>query len=135
MTTPPRNHHYTYGLPNQNRPTALTKDEAMENILAGIIREHFPPNIKVTTYRDPTIQAADLNPLEFLLELLDENYGDPDDPAPTHPTPEMVQAERTFITAVLSHYRPWPKVPLLTETINVPAWMDLHPNKFPDTPH
>ena len=123
---------YMFGKPEQRRLTAFTKDEAILEILDGIIPQHFPNTIQVTTYCRPTIDPRNFNPLEFLLENLDDNYAGPEDTAATPPTPNMQKAEHQFIQAVLNEYKSWHMDPVLNETVHIADWLRQHPDKFPE---
>ena len=121
-----------YGYPNQTRVTALTKDEAIEQILGRRIPAHFPDQIELAVFKRHSVSATGLNPLEQLLDNLDEEYGDPDDTTPTEPPGRMKQAEPAFLEVVLAEYQPWCLVQASTETIDVTEWLKHNPGKFPD---
>ena len=123
---------YMYGKPEQTQFTAFTKDQAILDILDDIILQHSPNTIQVTTYRRPTMDPSNFNPLEFLLENLDDNYADPEDTGATPPTPAMQKAEHQFIQAVLNEYKSWHMDPILTETVHIADWLQQHPDKFPE---
>ena len=81
-----------------------SKEEAAEAWLDGV-----PPrdvvSLTLTEHRRVRIEKV-TSPLEYMLELLDEEYGDPDGPG-TKPTEAMLDAEKAFIKAIESEYIPW----------------------------
>ena len=121
-----------YGAPEQRRVTATTLTEAVEQILSEIIPEHFPDTIRVTTFKRPTIRPQMFNPLEHLLEQLDEEYADPEDTAETPATPRMKEAEQAFLQAVLREYVPWKLEPDHTVVVDVGEWLRANPAIFPN---
>ena len=68
-----------YGYPGQDRLTATTRDEAVEEILERMCPDQFPDSIQVTTFGRVVISPCGLNPLDHLLEQLDEEHADPED--------------------------------------------------------
>ena len=87
-------------------------DEAIEAELDEIIGDFgmdlLPETIEVHGYRRMEIdpESRGLNPLEHVLEWLDENFSDPDGSS-TKPTQAMKDAEREFIRKVLAEYTVW----------------------------
>ena len=71
--------------------------------------------------------------LEDLLEMLDGEYGDPDNTST--PTEAMRKAAETFVASVLKEYVVWMCEPVEKRTINVaewiqenrPVWIDQEP--------
>lgn len=83
-------------------------DEAIEDIIDGRHPDPIDSIGKITVYE---YEPRDVNgryfyPLEWMLEILDEEYGDPND-CGTEPTEKMKAAEKVFVDAVLSEYLPW----------------------------
>ena len=122
---------FMYGYPGQERLTATTPDEAVQEILQRMWPEQFPDTIQVTTFDRAVISPSGLNPLDHLLEQLDELHADPEDTGSTPPTDAMTQAEQTFIATVLTEYRSWKLDPGTTESVNVRDWLNHHPSQFP----
>ena len=112
--------------PDAERLSCDTLDEAVEEYLDGM-DQSFPITVEVTGYA--RMEVTD-NPhyhrcLEQLLELLDEEYGDPED-GPDGPTKEMEEAEGVFVKIVLDNYTPWMCEPVCKETVNVREWIDAN---------
>ena len=105
-------------------------DHAVGETLMGITPGNYPDHLTVITYAPVTPDRSCLNPLEFLLESLEEHYGDPDGAAWYAPTSTMEEAEIAFIDAVLREYEPWSKEEVERTTINVKEWMSAHAGIF-----
>ena len=104
------------------RMTCPTRDEAVLQALNAPAHNGPPPTVEVITYAPRRVETEQLNPLERLLETLDEEYGDPTGCAKTEPTPEMKQAEQEFVNAVVAKYRPNRLRPVMSEEIDVARW-------------
>jgi hypothetical protein len=63
-------------------------------------------------------------PLSRLLEILDEDYGSPEEA--TEPTTPMEAAERNLIAVVLREYDVWRCHKVCTEEVDVAAWIAEH---------
>jgi len=82
--------------------------EYIENLLDSYHPESLYSTGTITAYeyKPMTVTASDCGaPLEYILEMLDEEYGSPDKGFTA--TDAMIQAEKAFINAVLAEYRPW----------------------------
>ena len=109
---------FMYGMPGKYPLTAVW-DEAVEDLLNRMWPEHFPDNVEIATFKRVKIKPDGFNPLERMLEQLDEEYADPDQTGDTSPTEPMLQAERTFIAAVLAEYHPHQMEQHTTENVDV----------------
>ena len=69
------------------RTTCPTRDEAVLQALNAPAHNGPPPTVEVITYAPRRVDTERLNPLEHLLETLDEEYGDLTSHAKTEPTP------------------------------------------------
>lgn len=121
-----------YAHPTFHRPTATNIDDAVEQVLSLMWPSLFPDTIPITAYEPVKIDPAPLNPLECLLEQLDEDHADPEGTSPTQPTPAMLEAQHTFIAAVLSDYIPFQLRAIETHNVRTSEWLSRHPTKFPD---
>src|SRR5690606_19353922 len=76
------------------------------------------------------------NPLEHILEQLDDEFGDPDSCDGTAATEAMKQAEKVFIAAVLAEYTPWMCEKTGNEvTVDALEWVREHrPDWLQETP-
>lgn len=115
------------------RLTYEDMDEAIEYFLDDLLSpkmtaqevvDVLPKTIEVYGYVRDTIKPESYkgHVLEWFLETLDEEYGDPDGDL-NDPTPGMQEAERVFIEAVLKEYVAWPCKKICTKTINTLKWV------------
>lgn len=98
-------------------------EHAIGETLMGITYGNYPDYLIVTVYSPVMPDTSCLNPLEFLLESLEEDYGDPEGAASYAPTKGMKDAEKAFINAVLREYEPWEKKEVETVKVDVKEWM------------
>ena len=68
----------------------------------------------------PTAESLLDNGLEYLLEYLDDNYGNPEEY--TVPTDTMKEAAKVFVQAVLNEYTVWSCSIVKRKTIDVAQW-------------
>lgn len=106
------------------------KDEAIEAFLDGFMLPVMKPEdwaavpktIEVSGYvRAKVDRNLDGIPLEHILELLDEDYGNPD--AETKPTKRMKEAEKEFLKVVLEEYFVWNCEKVCKEEVNTMEWI------------
>ena len=121
-----------YGGPDQESLTALTRHEAIIEILDDFPREEFPETIDVVTYDRVVLSADNMpSPLDWLLEQLEEQYGypgSPDTEAPeAYESTSLRDAERFLLAAVRRRWLPWRCNPVSTETVDVAAWLQENP--------
>lgn len=92
-------------MPPGDRVTARTFGEAVEHVLEKAYPEK-PETVEVAAWRRMEATPDMLTGiLDYVLEHLDEEVGDPDG-EPTEPTHEMREAERAFIARILELYEP-----------------------------
>jgi hypothetical protein len=112
----------------QERLAHETMDDAIRDYLetwllpGGDWANNLPNEIEVVGYArmQPTFRRLDT--LEYTLEYLDEEYGDPDG-GHTVPTPAMMVAEAAYHAAVLGEYESWMCEPVLRRTVDVREWI------------
>ncbi len=80
-----------WGHPDQERLSATDEDDAIEAILDDM-EPPFPEKITVAGFAKTEVDISKLDPLERVLEYMDEEYGDPDGD-PSKPTEAMRRAE------------------------------------------
>lgn len=84
-------------------------DEAIEMYLDGLHPTDFKDIHDFAMYEykpmEPTLPFH-CSPLETILEVLDEEYGNPDGDS-CEATQAMKDAEQAFLKVVLAEYRPW----------------------------
>jgi hypothetical protein len=84
-------------------------NEAIEEVIDGYHPGPIDGDWEISVYEyqpiKPGIDSCG-SPLERVLEILDEEYGDPDGDGHDR-TEAMKAAEKTFIEAVLTEYRSW----------------------------
>jgi hypothetical protein len=86
------------------------------------VLEAIPAEIDVYGYARMKPSISEETSLEHLLEVLDEEYGDPDDSS-TEPTPAMLAAEKQFHEAVLREYESWACKKVCTKTVDSKEWI------------
>ena len=111
-----------YGDPDQAGLTATTLHEAVMDIVDRMGGTTFPCSIDIATF-EPMQPVTNFQPLDAVLEKLDEEYGNPEAVEPFHPTPAMEQAEKDFLAVVLQEYRPWAYEQTLVETIDLQVYL------------
>jgi hypothetical protein len=99
-------------------------DEAVERYLDDIHPE-LPEALTVHGYARMAVSADGADPLDRVLEHIDEEHGDPDGD-PTTPTPAMRAAEATFLAAVIAEYESWACETVTHQEIDVRAWLQEH---------
>ena len=102
-----------------------TKDEAIEYFLDDLLWDAIPKKIEVKGYARRVAVPGMLSPLDYVLEYLDEELGDPDGNLVT-PTERMKKAEQEFIKVILEEYEPWACEPVVTEEVDTMAWIKEH---------
>jgi hypothetical protein len=103
-------------------------DEAIENFLEGLFEpdshgiEGLPKTITLYGFEPMKVIPSRCNPLECLLDDLDEEYGNPDGDRPAASS-KMKDAEKAFIEAVVAEYRPWAHERTWECEVDVEAWV------------
>jgi len=67
----------------------------------------IPKTLTMIGYRRMKAELRPSEVLERVLEELDEECANPENPEPTKPTPAMIEAAEAFCKAVLAEYVPW----------------------------
>lgn len=101
-----------------------TIEEAVDDYADHIHPEPMPEEIEVIGFA--TREATDDwcgSPLDYVLENLDAEFGDPDG-GPRGKTARMKVAEATFILAVLSEYSVWACEEVCRKTVKVSEYLD-----------
>ena len=108
------------------------KNDCIESILEQYNKDEWPNKITIVAFRkaDPFLYSRDY-PLENMLLVLDENFGDIDGDA-YGPTKKMEEAEREFISIVLSEYDPFVCTEIFREDVFVETWIDLNATGWRD---
>ena len=130
-TPEPAEPKYLYGPGDQEELSAKTVNEAVETIadnFAPLLDDKetpvtHPETIVIAKFQPMGVDWDVQNPLEILLETLDENFGNEWD---SHPqTERMKEAERGFLEVVRSEYRVWQheEVEGGRVTVNVAEWI------------
>jgi hypothetical protein len=91
-------------------------DEAVLEYLEGYLQDGMEPPEEVTVfgYKRETVDRRYLHPLESLLQILDDDYGDD----VTIATEKMLEAEKQFLDIVISEYCPWSCIKVKEITVN-----------------
>lgn len=106
-------------------------EEWVENELWESNIYAIPDTVTVTGYARMEISTHLLNPLEHVLEYLDEEFGSPFDSNWTEPTERMKEAEKAFLQVIKEEYVSWACEPVTSETINVRDWISAEmPERF-----
>jgi hypothetical protein len=98
----------------------VDKNEAIAEALDDM--GELPETIKICGYARMKISTATFSPLEEIIEVLDENFGDPEGAA-TELTEVMEEAEKAFLAVIEKEYKPWACEIVTTETVNVKEWV------------
>ena len=114
-------------------------DDAVADILDSQFetREDYPEYLSVAAFTRMIPASghykypSPFSPLQELLQWLDEEYSDPEDPD-TDSTPQMKDAESRFVQAVLLGYRSYWCEVTTTTRIRVRTWLHQHrPHDMP----
>lgn len=106
-------------------------DDAIEYLLDGLlgpemtgkqVREALPEKLEVKGYARMKIAVQD--PLEFMIENLYEEYGNPEGDPSDGITDDMRKAADALMKVVEEQYKPWACEPVETEEIDVIAWVE-----------
>lgn len=80
---------------------------------------------KVYGYQREVIKGSDLwDPLESILESLDEEYGDPGEAS--EPTEGMKKATEEYLAKVAAEYKPWACKIVKEVEVNIQEWIKEH---------
>ena len=112
----------------------LSRDAALTELLSSLPAQDWPATAQAKAYAPMPVKRNEvevLNPLAFILEMLDAKYADPEEPNGPAPTPRMEQAENEFIGVVISEYIPWCHKQIHTEVVSVEKWLLEHPGVKP----
>lgn len=118
-----------WGEIGDERLVHTSPDDAIESI----IDSHHPATIDeigdITVHEFAPVKpqlGSVHEPLETLLERLDEEYGDPEGDG-CEPTAAMLAAQKAFVDAVLAEYVPWACEPTGNKlTVNALEWAREH---------
>ena len=106
-------------------------DEAIEEFCDGWLNPTMTPEqvLEVLPEEVTIYGFARMKPfllenesLDHLLEVLDEEYGDPDGGS-TEPTKAMIEAEKKFHDVVISEYESWACKQVCERTVNTKEWI------------
>ena len=123
---------FMYGATGQERMTAVTVDEAAEEIIDQLDLLQCSSTVTVVKHRRKQLGPGDFQdngPLSRFLEQLDEEYGDPDG-SPWDPSPAMLAAEREFLARVLREYRPFKLDPVEEIRLDIFQWVDENAKRW-----
>lgn len=103
-----------------------SQDRAIESFLDDWYpNDDWPATIEVNGYARMIPCDDGLDALENLIDVLDENYGNPDGDPPEM-TGKMREAAQKFANAVISEYEPWACEVVKTVTVDVKKWVIEH---------
>jgi len=114
-----------YGNVNEEILTYTEKDEAIERLIDSMASP-IPKTLELVKYRRVRIaepkdsQVDDI--LVTVLEIIDENYGDPEEPY-SEPNDEMRAAAVEFINKLQELYTPWACEIESSEVIDCEEWV------------
>lgn len=108
--------------------TYTDTDEAIEVFLSHLFEPYshgikdLPETITLYGFEPMEVIPSGCNPLECLLDDLDEEYGNPEGRS-TVATEKMKAAEKVFIAAVVAEYHPWAHERTWECEVDVEAWV------------
>ena len=100
------------------------ENECIEAML-DIMDNPLPEKITICGFARMDVDTTCLNPLEYCLEGLDEEYGDPDGEY-SKPTETMKAAEKTFLEIIQKEYKPWACEEVCRKEIIVADWISAN---------
>jgi hypothetical protein len=110
-----------WGSGDDERLSCTDEDEAIEAMLDEMTAP-LPEKITVYGYAPMEVNTGALNPLEHVLEYLDEEYGDSEGD-PSKETDAMKEAERVFLEVVKKEYVVWACESVCKKEIIVADWI------------
>jgi len=103
------------------------KDEAIEAFLDGCDPKEVPGKIEVLGFArtQPKLSHRKRWAIDQILDLLDEEFGDPEGVTETLSSlsEEIIEAEQALYRAILAKYQPWACEVVTTEEIDVAKWI------------
>jgi hypothetical protein len=113
-------------LGTEERLVYTTVDEAIEHWLDAMPAAEFVDTVTVQEFAPVRAEISPDSVLDFVLENLDEEYGDPDGDQ-TERTLAMQTAEQAFINTILAEYEPWNCAPTgRTAQVAALEWVREH---------
>lgn len=113
------------------------KDDAIRDILESYSPEgykpiDFPEKITICGFKRVDVDYSSIRPpvrlLEYVIDTLDEEYGDPNECELSEFTPAMLEAQRVFLSVIEKEYKPYRCEVAVTEEIDVQAWLKNNPD-------
>jgi hypothetical protein len=101
-----------------------TENDCIEGMLDGMNRP-WPDRITICGFARMIVDVGGCDVLERMLEILDEEYGNPDG-REDEPTPAMLEAEKAFLAVMQREYRPWACEEITSKEIEVMPWVREH---------
>jgi len=106
-----KNNPELWGIGGDDELTAYDPSDAIEQYIEDINDEDLPFEVEVIGYTRvrPTIHDLQGRLIDYAMEILDEEYGDPEAPirAPHSGQDAIYYAELHLIEEILKHYTPW----------------------------
>lgn len=104
---------------NLNDEQLMWRDK--DKAIASYLEEcGTPPETLLLKSFSPLVADMKIDILDYLLEILDDEYGNPNES--TKPTESMRRAEEEFIKKILEEYRVYSCEQIGQETIDVHKW-------------
>ena len=107
-----------YGSYNQERLNAETIEDSVAEIIDELAPEYIE-EVEVWEFKRMEFDAHRFNPLEDLLETLDENFYCDGMPGPTEPNERMLYAEQAFLDVIQEEYKPFAFEPVKKHVVKV----------------
>jgi hypothetical protein len=121
-----------YGLATSERLRHSSIEEFVESYLDERDPSGWPDTLEVVKWERQKIGDADLQPPEDLYEMLDEEYGDPDE-EPTEPSENVLALWEKYAAAVKEEYHVWACEPTNeVHRIQVRDWVQKHRPRWLD---
>jgi hypothetical protein len=112
---------------DEERLSADCVEDAMDEWVDHLFPDPLPETVTVYGFAPmelPSVEKLAGRAVDYLLELLDEEYGDPEGD-PGEPTAKIKAAAEAFATILRAEYRAYTCEEVTSETVKVADYVDL----------
>lgn len=119
-----------WGERDAERLVARDIDGAVEDILDAVEPEDWPETVLMCGFRPMSLEGAGAlqvdSILDPIIESLNEDFGDSEEPGHWDPTPAVRTAAEALADALRADYPVWTCEPVLEVEVPVRAWVRAH---------